>query len=158
MIYVEAPDGWINNGRVPSVFLAGGITAVEDWQLPAREMFAERLAEVVVFNPRRSSFDIGNVAESDWQIEWEHWRLHETDVTLFWLPKCDPEKSVQPITLFELGRSVAKRSPIAVGIDPGFPLAQDIRLRLALERPSLPVHTTLTATVDAAVQLLRRPS
>ncbi|MDX6356564.1 MAG: hypothetical protein QOF98_3467 [Streptomyces sp.] len=150
--YFEAPDLYRPRpGDAPSVFLAGGITHCPLWQPDA----ASALRDFVVFNPRRELFPIQDPRQTDIQIAWEFHHLQAADVTLFWFPLCDPALTVQPITLYELGAAAASdRRRIAVGADPGYPRAADVRTQLGHARPELTVHTTLAATVAEARHLL----
>ncbi|MFD5319712.1 nucleoside 2-deoxyribosyltransferase domain-containing protein [Streptomyces sp. NPDC127098] len=146
--YVEAPRRYSPEpGDPPSVFLAGGISDCPDWQREA----AGALRDLVVFNPRRAGFDLSDPAASEAQIAWEFHHLRLADVTLFWFPASDPAVTTQPITLYELGAAAATPDRlIAVGVDPGYPRATDVRCQLALVRPGLSVHDALPATVAAA--------
>lgn len=152
--YVEAPDQYRPDpGDPPSVFLAGGISHCPDWQREA----ARALRDLTVFNPRRAGFDVDDPAASESQIAWEFHHLRAADVTLFWFPACDPALTVQPITLYELGAAAATPERlIAVGADPGYPRAADVRLQLGHVRPALTVHDTLAATVAAVRAVVRR--
>ncbi|WP_165956158.1 nucleoside 2-deoxyribosyltransferase domain-containing protein [Streptomyces hainanensis] len=146
--YVEAPR--YHEPRPddpPSVFLAGGISHCPDWQREA----AQALRDLTVFNPRRAGFDVRDPTATEVQIAWEFHHLRAADVTLFWFPACDPAVTVQPITLYELGAAAATPGRrIAVGADPGYPRAADVRIQLGHVRPGSTVHDTLAATVAAA--------
>ncbi|MGW0811202.1 nucleoside 2-deoxyribosyltransferase domain-containing protein [Nonomuraea sp. NPDC002799] len=146
--YYEAPDYYVPApGDPPAVFLAGGITGVEDWQ--RRAASALRGAGVIVLNPRRRRFPIDDPAQTPIQIAWEHHHLHLPQVlTLFWFP---PGDSVQPIALLELGAALddpARR--LAVGAHPGYRRVEDVRWQARLARPGEVVHATLDGTLEAA--------
>jgi hypothetical protein len=144
--YVEAPrDHRPVDGDGPSVFLAGGITGVVDWQAAVVE--ALRDEPVVLLNPRRAAFDVTDPSVADEQIAWEyrHLWLPELTLTMFWFPAGD---AVQPIALYELGAAAATPSRrIVVGADPGYPRRHDVVVQLGLVRPGLVVHSTLADTV-----------
>jgi hypothetical protein len=152
--YYEAPEPYLfRSGDAPSVFLAGGITHCPLWQPAA----AAALRDFVVFNPRRKRFSMDDPRQSDIQIAWEFRHLGAADVTLFWFPDCDPALTTQPITLYELGCAAATPGRrIAVGTDPGYPRALDVRVQLGHIRPDLTVHRTLDDTVAEARRLLAR--
>ncbi|MFB6516892.1 nucleoside 2-deoxyribosyltransferase domain-containing protein [Streptomyces sp. NPDC056401] len=134
-------------GEPPSVFLAGGITHCPPWQSEA----ARELADFVVFNPRRTDFDVSDPSQTDVQIAWEYAHLLRADLTLFWFPACDAALTVQPITLYELGAAAATPGRrLVVGADPGYPRRADVITQLSLSRPDLTVHPTLPETVTAA--------
>ncbi|SEG96786.1 Nucleoside 2-deoxyribosyltransferase like [Nonomuraea solani] len=148
--YFEAPDYYEPApGDPPAVFLAGGITGVEDWQRRA----AAALGGAIVLNPRRRHFPMDDPAQAPAQIAWEHHHLHLPEVlTMFWFPAGD---SMQPIALLELGAALdnpARR--IVIGADPGYPRAEDVRVQTRLARPGELVHPTLPATLTAVHERL----
>ncbi|WP_188193156.1 nucleoside 2-deoxyribosyltransferase domain-containing protein [Nonomuraea sp. SYSU D8015] len=145
--YFEAPDPYEPApGDPPAVFLAGGITGVEDWQRRAAAALGP--LGVIVLNPRRREFPIGDPAQTPVQITWEHRHLHLPGVlTMFWFPAGD---SVQPIAMLELGAALdnpARR--MVVGADPGYPRVEDVRWQTRLARPDEAVHSTLDDTLAA---------
>jgi hypothetical protein len=135
---------------MPSVFLAGGITGCPDWQADATAMLL-RQPRIVIVNPRRADFPMGDPDAGREQIIWEQRNLHAVDVTLFWFPR---SRSVQPIALYELGQALGEGRRIAVGADPGFPRIDDVVVQCGFNRPDLTVHTDLGDTVADAVSLL----
>jgi nucleoside 2-deoxyribosyltransferase-like protein len=145
--YVEAPEEYA--GDRPSIFLAGGITGCPDWQSDAVRMLAAE--PVVVLNPRRPHFDLGDPMATEAQIRWEHTHLHRAAVVLFWF---SAGPSPQPIALYELGAMAAADRRIAVGADPDYVRRADVRIQLALSRPDLVVRSDLAGTVAAAVAAL----
>jgi hypothetical protein len=157
MEYIEAPQPYERRpGDHPSIFLAGGITACEDWQLQVRTRLAD--APVVLFNPRRSTFDLARPDNAAEQVAWEYRHLRLAQLTLFWFPACDPRVTVQPITLLELGTALAEvrliGRKIAVGADPGYPRRLDLELQIGHAVPDLPLHDTLADTVAAGLRRL----
>lgn len=150
--YYEAPDYYDRDahGGRPVVFLAGGITHCPDWQQEAaRILLADRL---VVLNPRRKHFDLGDANAWQEQVAWEHYHLHLPNVvTMFWFPACDPALTVQPIALFELGQALGEGRQIAVGADPGYPRRRDVEMLMAHNSP-LRVQETLTSTLNVTLE------
>ncbi|MEV0390963.1 nucleoside 2-deoxyribosyltransferase domain-containing protein [Nonomuraea sp. NPDC050643] len=150
--YFEAPDYYEPGpGDPPAVFLAGGITGVEDWQRRAAMVLGQGGA--IVLNPRRRRFPMDDPRQAAAQITWEHHHLHLPGVlTMFWFP---PGDSMQPIALLELGAALdnpARR--IVVGADPGYPRVEDVRWQARLARFGEVVHATLDDTLTAAARHL----
>jgi hypothetical protein len=147
--YVEAPEEY--DGGAPSVFLAGGITGVPDWQRYA----AERLTgHAVVLNPRRARFRLNDDAAHAEQVRWEHAHLARATVVMFWFPAVE----VQPIALLELGAFAyaglgAKH--IVLGVDPAYPRCTDVHLQMGCARPDLELHDDLDRTIARTISVLR---
>lgn len=133
----------------PSIFLAGGISGCPDWQTEA----AQRLSSgVTVFNPRRDNFPITDPAAAPEQVDWEYDHLLMADVVLFWFPE---SVVAQPIALLEFGVwALRSTKPVAVGADPRYPRAFDVRHQASLYQPDLTVWPTLAATCAEATRLL----
>ncbi|MGP3957953.1 nucleoside 2-deoxyribosyltransferase domain-containing protein [Nonomuraea sp. 3N208] len=145
--YYEAPDSYEPaSGDPPAVFLAGGITGVEDWQRRAAAALGR--AGLIVLNPRRGRFPIDDPAQTPVQIAWEHRHLHLPGVlTMFWFP---PGDSDQPIALLELGAALDNPlRRLVVGADPGYRRVEDVRWQTRLARPGEVVHTMLDGTLRA---------
>ena len=70
------------------------------------EESGEDTSHLVIYNPRRSSFDMENPYEQIRQIEWEFEMLELCDI--FSMYFCESE-SVQPICMYELGRNLLKK-------------------------------------------------
>lgn len=106
MRVITAPNYYEKSPNDICVFLAGGITKCENWQnavikiLYKFEAEGEKLDNLVIFNPRRSNFNIKDSSETIRQIEWEYRYL--TDCDIFSIYFCDSE-SDQPICMYELG-------------------------------------------------------
>jgi hypothetical protein len=145
--YVEAPRYY--TGDRPALFLAGGITDCPEWQAEAREILAAD--DVVVLNPRRANFPIGDPSAAAGQVDWEFRHLRRADVVLFWFAA---GPSVQPIALYELGAHAASGKPIAVGADPAYLRRTDVLLQLGHVRPGVVVWDSLETTCRAARNLL----
>ncbi|MEU8542952.1 nucleoside 2-deoxyribosyltransferase domain-containing protein [Streptomyces sp. NPDC048717] len=137
-------------GDPTAVFLADGITGVEDWQAQAAAHLVD--AGAIVLNPRRRSFPIDDPDQTPAQIRWEHRHLHLPGVlTIFWFPP----GSIQPIALFELGAALDNPNRvIVIGADPAYPRIADIRWQTGLARPGTTVYLTLSETLAATHALL----
>lgn len=137
MVYVEAPNVVPPNRR--SLFLAGGITDCPPWQDQLMQMI--RPLDIVVYNPRRANFPIHDPNAAYAQIKWEYERLREAAVISFWFCK----ETMCPIVLFELGAHLMTCKPILVGVAPGYPREQDVRIQTGLQRPEIQIRTSLDA-------------
>ncbi|MEV0645332.1 nucleoside 2-deoxyribosyltransferase domain-containing protein [Phytomonospora sp. NPDC050363] len=150
---VRAPEPYERlDGDGPSLFLAGGITGIEDWQSRAEILAGRAGFPVTVFNPRRAGFDMTREADSVEQIAWEHRLLRAADLVLFWFAE---GPSTQPITLFELGSAAERPGRIAVGVHPSYSRAMDVRQQLRHVRPEVEVRSTLEEVVAEALRALR---
>lgn len=141
MKYVEAPDA--DDGLPgPSVFLAGGISDCPDWQ----KEFVDKIrdTELVVYNPRRANFPMGDKEEGLRQIKWETEYLHKASCIIFWFPK----ETVCPIVLFELGSWSMTDKPIFVGIHPDYSRRFDVETQLEIRRPDVTVVYSLDDLAD----------
>src|SRR5438132_145293 len=101
-LYVEALEEWnptygTFDHDLESVFLAGGITGCPDWQTDMVSLLAG--SPVVVLNPRRKNFPIGDPNAAQEQIAWEYRHLRKADRILFWFSAA----TLNPIVLYELG-------------------------------------------------------
>jgi hypothetical protein len=114
--------------------------------------------DLVVYNPRRTDFDVKSPKASEEQICWEFAKLSDADVVSFWFAP----GSVNPIVFYELGMWGNARGgrPMVVGCDPAFTRMQDVVMQTRLARPEISVQSSLEALVDqvvAAVFRLVRP-
>lgn len=143
---VTCPQPYRGRGR-PTVFLAGGITDVWNWQTRAAALLPDG---VVAFNPRRASWPIGDPAASAGQIGWEFEHLAAADVVLVWFSW----ETVHPITLYELGFHAAAGRRLVVGCHPDYPRRTDVVLQLGHARPDVTVRDDLAEVCADAVALL----
>jgi len=142
MKYVEAPN------RVDSrkqgeirVFLGGGITNCPDWQAELKAELKDD--ELTLVNPRRARFPMDRSDAAREQIVWEHARLEDADVILFWFPK----ETLCPITLYELGAWSRSSKSLVVGCHPGYERKFDVEVQTELARPEIYVVDSLEAMV-----------
>lgn len=156
----EAPDLPLN------LFLAGGITGCDDWQSEIIELAktSDDFNNVIIYNPRRASFDVSNINESNKQIKWEFFMLERMDVFSMYF---DGSSSLQPICLYELGRNIERmrsRFPddfaerIVITCDKGYSRCMDVVHQVSLatngcvsvnivDEDSVKVHYNNIATV-----------
>ena len=118
------------------VFLAGGITGCEHWQdkvINELERLAtyHDLGDVVVYNPRRENFDVTNPDAEIEQIRWEHNYLTRCDIVSYFFEACE---SLQPITLYELGRyGKSKKAKPVITVQKGYLRERDVLIQTALD-------------------------
>lgn len=126
---ITAPDEYLPGRDEVSIFLAGGITGCPKWQKEVYEGL-KSILNLVVYNPRRDDFDIGNKDMSKEQIRWEHKYLNQADMISIWFPDC--KDSVCPITLYELGYWVNTDKEIIVGAEEDYDRLLDLKVQLDL--------------------------
>ncbi len=110
-------------GERKSVFLAGGIQNCKDWQKDA--IYNLRNTNLVLFNPRRQSFDMSNKGLTKEQIQWEYYHLRAADGIIFWFSN----ETIQPIVLFELGAALERNQPIWVGCHVDYERRDDVLIQ-----------------------------
>lgn len=154
MIYVEAPDNqylghyfdssckW--RGK-KSVFLAGGIMQCPPWQKDMVNLLKDE-ENLVLLNPRRENFPMGDPNAETEQITWEHDMLEEADAILYWF---SPPTN-NPIVFYELGKFINTNKDIFIGVHPDFERKSDVRIQVGLIRPGLRIVHTLE---DLAAQV-----
>lgn len=109
------------SGTTVRIFLAGAIDMgqAEKWQ----DRVVEKLRKfsdltgvpIEIYNPRRDDWDSSweqSVENKQFvqQVEWELVHLEKADLALFYFP----ESSKAPITLFELGYTLGRKSAAAI--------------------------------------------
>jgi hypothetical protein len=130
--YIEALTDY--DGPGPSLFLAGGISGTFDWQADVIARLAD--LPLVLLNPRRKNFPMGDPSAAPAQIEWEFRHLRRATAVLFWFP---PE-TLCPIALYELGGRASVREQILfVGAHSDYQRRLDIEVQLRLARPEVTV-------------------
>lgn len=155
--YFEAPHRYHPGADDDAIFLAGGITGCPNWQAEAAALIYLAAPEIIVLNPHRANFPIGDKTAGAEQVEWEQEHLHLFNVvTLFWFPASDPAVTTQPIAMFELGQALGEHRRMAVGADVGYPRYEDVHLLTRCAYKSLPVCDSLGSTVFDAVALIQR--
>lgn len=126
---IRSPDEW--NGYGTAVFLAGGLSGCDAWQLPLiHRLVDDGTDDLTVLNPRRQEFDINDRFVEKEQIEWEFKHLRMASAIAFWFPRA----SICPIALFELGAWSITDKKIFVGCDRQYPRVRDIKIQMKLVR------------------------
>lgn len=150
MYFVVAPERDEMETGVRGIFLAGGITGCPNWQ---DEMIRQlgSLEDLVLFNPRRKDFPIGDPNAAMEQIEWEHDYLRRADAILFWFP-CE---TICPIVLYELGAWSMINKPIFVGVHPDYQRRQDVEIQTGLARPEIEIVYSLDELATQVVDWLK---
>lgn len=149
--YIECPTVYGGTSEAGfgdgAIFLAGGITGVDDWQEGAAAALISSGQSVL--NPRRKDFPIDDPKAAAGQIAWEFDHLRKATKILFWFAADE----VQPIALYELGAWSMTDKPIFVGADPKYPRRDDVVIQTGLARPGLTIYDTLGALLGAALGL-----
>jgi hypothetical protein len=143
MKLIQCPEVYNGEDEL-TVFIGGGISNCPDWQKEMIARFKHIGDDLILFNPRRTSFAIEDPAESDFQIEWEFSHLQCSDAMIFWFPF----QTLCPITLFELGVYAALDVPIFVGCHPAYQRKFDVEKQLQLLRPDVTVHSSWEPLVE----------
>ena len=133
-------------GTHTSMFLAGGITNCPDWQAGAKDAVLDQ-TDLLVFNPRRATFDTSDPSATKVQIHWEHYHLKFADIRLFWFPK----ETLCPITLFEYGKWL--KHPVVVGTHPDYERREDVIVQTALERSDVVIRDNLDDVLEDLFRL-----
>jgi len=143
MAYLEAPNR-LDSYPSPSIFLAGGITGVGNWQKDTANALEMLFPNLLVMNPRRENFDVNDPSAAGEQIKWEHHHLMKAEQHLFWFS----DETLQPIALFELGKiSAHVGKPLHVGVHPLYKRRMDVIIQLRHVRPDVYVYDSLLETV-----------
>ena len=107
MRVITAPEDYrLQDGEV-SVFLAGGITNCPNWQNDLIEYINSKhdVDDLVLFNPRRENFPIGDASAAQAQIEWEFRYLEKANIFSMFFSSGNSD---QPICMYELGRNIVR--------------------------------------------------
>lgn len=139
MYYLEAPEKLERSSGYKSVFLAGGITNCPNWQKMMASLLADTKMNLILLNPRRANFPIGDPGAAMEQITWEHDHLRAATAILFWFP-CE---TLCPIVLYELGAWSMTDKPIFVGVHPRYKRRRDVEIQTGLVRPDVKVVYSL---------------
>lgn len=152
MKVVTAPNDCSDSYGKITVFLAGGISDCWNWQeavinkLKEMEENGYDMRSLVLFNPRRPSFDVDNPEDTKEQINWEYCWLGCCDI--FSMYFCNSE-SVQPICMYELGRNLLKKSndwedddscycsSVLISIEKGYKRTDDVLIQTELATSGL---------------------
>lgn len=148
MITITAPSYEDNYEEKPAVFLAGGITGCWEWQKYVLRKLVD--TDLVVYNPRRDNFPIGDPNAGKEQIAWKNWALDRADIFSIWFAA----DQIQPISLFELGKHIERRKwekdldKVAVGMSPSYPRQFDVEQQMSHSAPNLTISYTLDGHIE----------
>lgn len=142
--YLKAPEIIRTPIVGTSIFLAGGISDCWDWQSPTAVTLIDSKSFNFVINPRREFYDMNDKTQTPIQIKWEYRMLKESTHIMFWFTS----DTLQPITLFELGKSLGTDKKLYVGCDPNYARQLDVVEQLQLERPDIKVWNSLDGMLD----------
>jgi len=142
MQYLEALEKLEHPLGHTSIFLAGGITNCPDWQQEMVELLHD--TDLILLNPRRADFPIGDPNAAKEQITWEHDHLRKATMILFWFP-CE---TLCPIVLYELGAWSMTDKLIFVGMHPEYQRRQDVEIQTRLARSDVRIVYKLKSLAD----------
>jgi hypothetical protein len=165
MQYIEAVSDVKAKNDV-KVFLGGGITGVRNWQKDMVKAIEGSGLKVTVFNPRRENFPMDDPNAAEEQITWEHRKLREANVNIFWFSK----ETLCPIVLWELASALERGQPqdtrgpgtewrnptIIVGMDEEYKRRQDVEIQTKLMDPEVEIHIGFESFSAAVVRILGR--
>jgi len=144
---LEAPSKLKSLNKI-KLFLAGGISNCPNWQNEIIEKIkSEKYPQTKnmfehtdIFNPRRKKMSkkISRNKLKE-QIIWEHNKLKESNIILFWFSK----GSLNPITLFEYGKYLPTAMRLVVGIDPEYERKDDVIIQTRVIRTSQKINNSL---------------
>jgi hypothetical protein len=138
-IIIKAPNEILSleNINNTKLFLAGGITNVEDWQSKVCEELKD-INDLTIYNPRRDNFDTSNPNVQEEQMIWEFNHLRDANILMFWFSY----ETLQPITLYELGMWAngrlfhgEKPRTVWIGIHPSYKRKEDVIIQTKLVAP-----------------------
>jgi hypothetical protein len=144
---------------IPSLFLAGGITNIKDWQSEVIAALEERFGDkpLIVFNPRRENFPIDDPSAAEAQIRWEYEMLECSD---FFTMYFGEGESDQPICMYEYGKHLERRSELGdvsglvVSAEPGYKRFQDVIIQTRLVNPEIVVGLSLAEHIEKICDML----
>lgn len=147
----------------PTVFLAGPIQGVADWQMTATLTLRQLDYYVNIANPRRQYLDGDFVYEQ--QVDWETHFLRKAGqlgVVLFWLASeedHDCERSFAQTSRFELAEWKLRHErdgvKLVIGISDGFSGSRYIQRRCAQDCSDVPILNSLEDCCRVAIDLVR---
>lgn len=112
-----------------ALFLAGGITDCPLWQNVVIDYLKDAPFlidnELMVINPRVDNYEDTEKFERD-QVYWESYHLKYSQAIIFWLTP----PTVNPITLFELGRYITSGKKLFIGIHPEYRKRNNVELQI----------------------------
>jgi len=153
MIVITAVENYVPRDTDVCVFLAGGITKCPEWQKAViAELEKYELPNLVVFNPRRENFPIGNPNASQEQIEWEFFWLERMDIFSMYF---SAGESDQPICMYELGRNLlrmtlaGRKDRCVISVEKGYKREQDVLIQSKLAASLDLVNTDANPAIHA---------
>jgi len=141
---IEYPAVYKYEGDEQPVYLAGGISDSHNWQAEVVELLRDK-RRLVLINPRRANFPIGDPNAALAQITWEYEHLRKVAGILFWFP-CE---TLCPITLYELGAWSMTQIALFIGVHPDYLKRRDVEIQTRLARPELKISYSLPDVVDS---------
>ena len=152
MKVITAPEAYEKQKDDIFVFLAGGITNCSEWQDKVIKELEDCVDtdHLIIFNPRRKNFPIGDKTAAVYQIQWEYEAIELCDIFSMYFDEGDSD---QPICMYELGRNLVRMQQkfpaswmnrVLVTVNPKYKRYADVYHQLALETESkLKLNTDL---------------
>lgn len=171
MRVITAPEKIERNINDIMCFLAGGITGCHNWQkevidyLRKKEEKGLDLSGLVLLNPRRDNFPIGNIEAAEEQITWEFNAINFW-TTIFSTYFCGG-KSDQPISMYELGKFLGSRfalyripneytlNSVIVDVENGYKREQDVVIQTKLMTKSGTIVNTGADPISHAERIIK---
>lgn len=152
MKVITAPNEYENVDGQIKIFLAGGISGCPDWQKEFIEKTQDLEDNIVLFNPRRESFDVNDKNVSKEQITWEYNHLRKSDIVVFWFPK----ETLCPIALYELGALSLQNIPLVVGCEYGYQRDFDVLEQLKLARGEFHIDRRIDSVITELKNVIKK--
>lgn len=141
-----------------SIFLAGGITGVENWQKKAIDVLMKEFKNIplIIFSPRRDNFPINDPNAALEQIKWEYEALEICDIFSMYFGSGNSD---QPICMYEYGKHLQKYedgdydyNQFIVTAEKDYKRYQDVIIQTTLVDPLLKVNTSLDEHIQEIIK------
>ncbi len=171
---VIIPKTYVQDTKLPLIFLAGPIISAANWQDEAIGLLLSQNSDLVIASPRKGIRDkiAPYIAKGDEnyfprQRAWERYYLNiasRTGAILFWLPgeeEHNCEKVYGAMTRVEIGQWMTNYRHdnsvrFCIGSDGKFPELHIIEYDLQEEAPDKRIFSTLEETCSEAIQLVNQ--
>lgn len=151
---IEAPGEYNCSDNEITIFLAGGITNVPNWQKKVCDILMQKFKDkpLVIFNPRRENFTINDPSVAMEQIKWEYDTLAVCNIFSMFF---SAGESDQPICMYEYGKHLEKYAnryydseSFIITSEKDYKRYQDVIIQTSLVDPLIKVNTTLEEHID----------
>jgi len=155
---IMAPEKYNWSEDNVTIFLAGGITNVPNWQdKVCKRLLKEFKGEpLIIFNPRRENFPINDPSAAMEQIKWEYDMLDICDIFSMYF---SAGESDQPICMYEYGKHLERfdqgfyrENEFVVTAEKGYKRYQDVVIQTSLVDDEIVVNTTLDEHIEDIIK------